>query len=592
MTTSAEQAEEYEQSAYRALGRAYSHLEKKEKYQRRFNRLKDIRRPIEIKWKQVRDLLDPAASAFLDDDGTHGYNYETNGIIDDSRILDSTPRKMAQTAADGLHGGLTSPLIKWFSFYAGNYSVFNMSATHIEKEWLNTAEECVRDTLSNSNFYLAVHPFHKEIFEFGTSLLMAYSNPKTIVRFFHYTVGSFWLAQNSDREIDTVCTRTMVAAIDLARVYGMENMPLVVRNKIDEGEPDYRFTLIQMVQPWNFFGDAGSNPNDFAYEDIHFLEDGTDADTILYRHGFLTKPFIVGRWYEAWDSVYPKTCPGIDALPDIRQLYEATEQFNAAVEWAANPAWAVDATLQADVTSIKPGQIINVQGSSAREPVKPLIPNAFDLSGNLNKRATLIESISGTFYNHEIMMVSSRAQSNHVMTATEVDQLRQEKNAVMGPINTRQSNPNKEVLDRVYEIITTDWQILDEPPESLIGQAINPYFTSDMAVAQRQQWISRANDVIAWMQAVQNAYPQIRYTFNFDRWAREFEKTDTVPAFVFNSPEEVERLVAQENQAVAQQAEAQQMALMAKAGKDLGQTPTTGENAAAEVMSEMENAQV
>lgn len=220
-------------------------------------------------------------------------------------------------------------------------------------------------------------------------------------------------------------------------------------------------------------------------------------------------------------------------------------------------------------------------------PVRPLVPPTFNLEHNIRVRQALIENISGIFYNREIMLVSSRAQSNHVMTATEVDQLRQEKNAVMGPINTRQSDPNKEVLARTYDLITTEWEILDAQPESLVGQPIKPYFTSDMAITQRQAWIQRANDVLAWMQAVATVHPEIRHTFNWDRWAREFEKTDTVPAFAFNSPERAEELVQQEKQAQAQQMEAQNLALAAKAGKDLGQTPTEGENAAAEMIGEL-----
>ncbi len=573
-----EQRTRYER-AHARLGSALKHLETCEKYRRRFNRLKQLRLHIEPKWIQVRDLLDPAATRYL-----NGETYEDESI-DDSQILDSAPRKMAQTAADGLYGGLASPTIPWFSLYVGDYSKFETGTMHEEKVWLNLAEECERDILANSNFYVAVHSFRKEVFEFGISLMCAYSDPVQVVRFFPYTVGSFWVAQNSKRVIDTVYIKTTATAIDIADTYGIENCPRDVKQALDPGgDTDRKFSVIQAIQPWGFFG-GRPNENDYEYEDVHFIESGHQDDSILYRGGFRTKPFIIARWSESWESVYPQSCPGIDALPDIRQLYLATKHFNMAVEWASNPAWAVDATLSQDIKNVLPGQFVEIQGSGAREPIRALIPPVFNFEANMALRKALIENISGTFYNREIMMVSSRAYQNHTMTATEVDQLRQEKNAVMGPVNTRQSDPNKDILDRVFELITLDWNILEEPPQSLVGQEIKPYFTNDMAITQRQSRLQQANDVLAWMQTVYPVYPQIKHTFDWDRWAREFEKTDTIPSFAFNDPEKVNQLVQQEAQAMQQMQQMQMMQQASQAGKNLGATPTEGPNVAAELMN-------
>lgn len=570
-------------TAHSMLARALRFNEPVQRYRQRFARLQDIRRPMENKWRQVRDLLDPAATRYLDGDLSTWDECE----IDDSQILDTTPRKMAQTAADGLYGGLASPSERWATLYVGDYEKFDADASHAEKAYLDLATECCMDTLANSNFYTAVHPFRKEVLEFGVSLMLAYSDPVSIVKFFPYTVGSFWLAQNSRRDVDTVATRTIVTAMDLAVTYGWSKLPRTVKDAIEKtGNPDTKFSLIQMIQPWDFFGSAGANPEGFEYEDVHFIEDCDDRDAILYRGGFRTKPFIVARWSESFDLVYPRTCPGIDALPDIRQLYESTKIFTMAVEWAGNPAWLKHIGVQADY--VKPGDIIEVTDFGSKDPMRPLLPaGQVNFEGNIRLRQMLIENISATFYNREIMMVSARAQQGHQMTATEVDQLRSEKNAVMGPITARQSEPNKDVLDRTYELITQEWAILEAPPESLIGKQIKPYFTSDMAVMQRQVRLMQINDLLAATQAMMTIDPNIRHTLDLDRVIREYERRDMVPAFAFHSPEEVEQLIQQDRQMRQQLAQAQQMQMMAKAGKDLGATPTTGDNAAAVLAEEM-----
>lgn len=257
-----------------------------------------------------------------------------------------------------------------------------------------------------------------------------------------------------------------------------------------------------------------------------------------------------------------------------------------AVEWAGNPAWLKHASIMAE--GVKPGDIIEVTDFGSQDPMRPLLPaGQFNFEGNLRLRQMLLENISATFYNREIMMVSSRAAQGHVMTATEVDQLRSEKNAVMGPITARQSDPNKEVLDRVFELVTREWRILADPPESLVGKQVKPYFTTDMAVAQRQARLLQINDLLAATQALMTIDPNIRHTIDGDRILREYEKRDMVPAFAFHSVEEVRDLIEQDRKAQAQMAQAQQMQMMAKAGKDLGQTPTTGDNAAAVMAKEM-----
>ena len=160
-------------------------LELVQKYRRRFHEMKRSRRAIEEKWKEVRDLIDPAASRYL---GTDTDTSEDENI-NDSLIYDTTCRKMAQTAADGLHGGLSNPASQWFSYFIGDYEQYDDAFSAESKEWVALAQDCVRDTLAATNFYSALHSIYREMLEFGIAMMMIHADPDKIVRFYPYTVG-------------------------------------------------------------------------------------------------------------------------------------------------------------------------------------------------------------------------------------------------------------------------------------------------------------------------------------------------------------------------------------------------------------------
>lgn len=574
-------AESVKGQAGQELSRALSGEETVTKYRKRFEILKAIRKPMEAKWQQVRDLLDPASSRWLG-----GNDDSDDAVIDDSQILDTLPRKMAQTAADGLHGGLSNPAIKWFSFYKGTYTKEGSQISREALEWLKNGEECVRDVLANTNFYMALHSVYREDVMFGCALMFIASDAEKLVRVYNYTVGSFWVAQNSNRVVDTAYVKSRLSAYDIVETYGIDRCPDVVKQALESGESGAMFTLISCVQPWGFFGDVAPS-SEFGFEDVRFIEEGGEDDPILYRSGYRTKPFVFARWSESWDYVYPRSCPGIDALPDIRQLYKATESYTLAVDWTSDPAFLYDSAYEREIRGVRPGDLIAVTNLVAKVPVTPLIPPAFDFASNIKFRADLIERISNIFYNREIMMITARAEQNHEMTALEASLLNQEKSAVIGPITTRTGYdiliPS---LQRSFDIIRFEWKILDEPPPELYGVPLEPYFTSDMAVTQRQAWMNRTNEVLLFLQSAISITQDtsIADPIDFGKWLGEFVTTDMLPPNIMRSDAEIKAIRDSRMQQAQQAGQLESMVQMGKAGKDLGQTPTTGDNAAAELI--------
>lgn len=562
------------------------------KYRRRFREMQDLRRPAEHKWRQVRDLLDPASTRYLDGDSD-----QDNGAMDDTKVLDTMPGKMMSIAADGLYGGLSNPATQWFNFYVGQYDSFDEEFSRESKAWLELACEGVRDVLAMSNFYTALHSMVRESMEYGISAMMILRDPNRYVTFQPYTVGSFWTMANDSRDLDCIYLKHYMRAYDLVASFGKAAMPRIVLSALEGAEPnpDKRFAVIQCIQPWNYFGDRPATNDremEYEYEDVRFIEGCDDHEAIIYRGGYRTRPFVIARWSESWDGTYPRTCPGIAAIPDIRQLYSLVEQINLAVSYMANPPWQVDSMLYEDVKRIRPGDIIMVNSSASNgRGVTAVLPPQFDINGAVMRQTKLLENIAALFYNREIMMISSRAASNHIMTATEVVQLQNEKNAVMGPVNIRSSTDILiPALDRCFSILQDDWAFFPPAPGELNDKTIRPYFTSDFAVTQRQSWIGRANEMLGFLERMaQLTQGQIMMSVDPDQWLRWYARSDMAPPFTVKSREEVEaeQAAAMEAQQRAQQQQmmADGIAKMSGAAKDLSAVQLSdGSNAAAALL--------
>lgn len=550
--------------ARRLIKQAYKGDPEVGPYRKRFNAAKTVRKPMEKVWREVRDYLLPACGRYLDED--YGDPNDEDYTVCYSKIYDSSPTKMALTAADGLHGGLTNQAEQWFSLYVGNYVDYESTFSDEAKAWITNAQEATRDVMAQSNFYSAVYQLYLEHIGFGTALMLVLSDPISTARYYTKTIGSYWFVPDSRQRVETVFIRIVSRAEDIVRDYGEENCPRKVLEAMDQtGGADKKFNIIQCIQPWNYFGRNG-NHEDWKYEDVRFLESGSDEDRILFRGGYRTKPFVAVRWADAGDYVYSRSCPGIDALPDVKQLQEMTLDYNKAVKWRVDPAWAH--TSESDIgDAIVPGGIYKVTGNVRDNLLTALIPPEFDIPAATQAAQFLRDRISATLYNREILLVQSRERQ---ITATEVNQLIQEKNAVLGPIIARiGDNALIPILDRTFEIETVEWNILLDPPEEIQGLEVKPYFTGQLAKAQRQGGVvQQIQQTVEIAMAVGQLDPQALLNFDLDAMLHAADEIDLFLPGTIRSKDKVEELRQQQQQAMQQQ---QQMAAMQQ-GVDMAKT--------------------
>lgn len=559
------------QQARRLTAKAYAGTPESAPYRRRMQSLVSARLPMEPMWRDVRDYLLPSLGRYLANTNPNDEDY----TVSYSKILDSSPTKMAITAADGLHGGLTNQAEQWFSFYVGNYDSYEDSYSEEAKEWVTNAQECTRDTLAASNFYTAIYQFYLEAIGFGTALMLILRDDKSPgVRYYTKTIGSYWLSQDDSQRIDSVYVKHSCRAVDIVEKYGKENCPDRVINSVSSGNGDRKFFIIQCIQPWNYFGRNGRNAN-WEYEDVRYVEGGSDEEKILYRGGYRTQPFVAVRWSDTGDSIYGRSCPGMEALPDVKQLQELTLDYNKAVKWRSDPAFVT--TSSNDEKNIVPGGIYRVEGNVRDNLLVPIVVADFDIPANTQAAQAIRDRISAILYNREILLVQNRQRQ---ITATEVNQLIQEKNAVLGPITARMGdNALIPILDRTFDLETQELHVLQFPPEEIQGKDIKPYFTGQLAKAQRQGGVlQQIQYTLEIMGALINLAPAELANFDISAMLRAADETDLFLPGTIRTKQAVQELQAAQQQAAQQQQDMvgmQQAADIAKTAGAANMTPDT-----------------
>ncbi len=547
----------------------------------RWKELQDIRRPMEKIWREVKSHLAPDCGRFLGD-GKENPGDETYDV-DYSEIYDSSPLQALRTAASGLHGGLTGPSTQWFSFFVGEYDQFIEEASSDAKSWVYKAEVGMRDVLSNSNFYSAIQKFYLEELSFLTSCMLILRDPLTRVRFYPLTCGTYWLGQGDDLRINTMYRKIASTAYSIVAKYGRENCPRRILEAVDGDRGWTPFYIIQAIQPWNEFGISGESDH-FKYEEFRFVEGSGDDDPILSRGGYRVKPFVATRWGDPGEFIYGRSGPGFSSMPDNRQLQLLTFIANKGMEWMADPAWAVPENLKEEVgNAINPGDIVHVASSDMQRgsPIVPLMPpNAIQLQYVMNRCQDLRQLIQDANYNKQFSMVQDRTRA---MTATEVMQLVQEKSDLLGPVVMQNMSEGlTPMLERTFDICSTE-EMFPPPPKEIAGKELQPYFTSSLAIAQRQAALSGATTAFAWLAQAAGLSKEVLDVVDFDRWWRSYVESGMVPADVARSDDAVQEIRAGRARQMQQIQQSEAMERMAGVANQLGNTPMDANNALGQI---------
>lgn len=518
-------------------------------------------------WRDIAEYVVPRKGRFSASGpaGASGGASERRG----AKIIDSTATRAVRILAAGMQGGLTSPARPWFRLRLPDKDLMEFGPVRL---WLDDVESRIYNALARSNFYQAVHGMYTELAAFGSANLYQEADMDRVMSFHCLTCGEYAWATDAQGMVDTVVRRSMLSARQLEQKYGKERLSRSTRRLLDTN-PHSQVEVIHLVYPRRERRAGHMHSRNMPWASLTF--EAAEADDVLRESGYNEFPHLCARWDVTGSEVYGRS-PGMDALPDVKMLQEMAKSQLLAVHKVVNPPMRVPSGYKHRLNLIPGAQ--NYVSSSQSDALAPLYQINPDIQAVSYKIDDVRRSIREGFFNDLFLMFTGDTRSN--VTAAEVMERSQEKLLMLGPVIERHQT---EILD---PLITRSFGLLHRcgmlppPPPELEGEEMKVEYVSVLAQAQKQSSANAIRQLTSEVGAMSAVAPQILDKIDFDQCVDELASIAGVPARIIRPDDAVEKLRQQREEALMQQAQAEQAMRMTDAAKNLSQVETGHGNAA------------
>ncbi len=530
---------------------------KRDKLNRRFSNLRNLRRDYEDRWKAIRDYQLPFVGEFENtSDSIHP------GRRRDNKIAQGVAWMSAQIFAAGVMSGLTPPSRQWFKF---SFSNSDLNSNVDVLKVLDRRQEILSTVLAKSNFYNSVHAVYLEL-PFGQCPLAIYADQKSGVRFVPMTIGTYFVDVDGYGKVNTIARRYELTVAQLVDNFGVEALPSNLRQEVQRGSANMQAKrkVYWLCEP-NDKAIPGRIDNlNMPYKSVYWLE-GSNEDEYLYVGGFEEFPAPVARYLVNGLEPYAKG-PGWFAEGDSKALQLLKKDYLSALELSIKPPMIGDADLLMTGLNLVPGGFTprnNVTGSG--KGAEPLFNVATNLPA-VSQEIMATEDRIKKAYNTDLFLMLSQQQVKAGVSATEINARLNEGLRILGPVTERlQDEFLTLIIERVYNILDRAGAFPPLPPEmeDLIGEDVKVEYISPLAQAQKMSGIVSMEQAIGFVANMAQIWPEVTKAIDPMGTFAKYMDFLGAPADMRRSPEEVEAIIAQEQEAMLkaqQEQEAMQVA--------------------------------
>ena len=446
----------------------------KKYFQARRNELEVAYNAFKPDWQDLADYFLPRSVKFL----ARNTNKQP---AKNRKIKDSTPLIAVRNFSSGMMSGATSPATNWFKVRVRDYKYDDDYET---KAWCSKVENIFRNIFNSSNLYRILPSVYKQLGVFGISVFAMLYDDVSILRCSLLPIGSYRIAKNSKGEVDTICRVYMETARNLYDRFGEENVSKEVINAVESNRYEELFEVVHFVEP-----NKDYKPDSVWAEDKEFVsvyyENDSKEDKFLSKSGFDKFPYAVFESEVNGEDVYPSECPGVNALPDVKQLMSMIIDEGKAVKKMISPTYKGPASLKNKKMIDAPAAFIEEdENGRGLSPIYEVNPRVLEVDSIIEK---LKKSIQEIFYNDLFAMILNTSERSR--TATEVNELKEEKMVLLSPLLQQIHNGLNQVMDWVFNECLR-LKLLPEPPSSIEGLNMDIEFVSTLAQAQKAVKIS------------------------------------------------------------------------------------------------------
>jgi len=500
-------------------------------------------------------------------------NQQSRGSPINQHILDSTGTLAARNLAAGIFSGVCPPTRPWIKYKYGRIDSTQSGPIPI---WLKQCEELTYAVLAASGFYTSMAVFLFDLVVFGTAALLIYEDFDNVITCINPCFGEYYV--DIDGKYRPVIfyrefTYTISQTVD---EFGWENCSSMIQTAYDNASGAYltrEVIIAHAIEP-NTDPEKYGIPAHFKYRETFWEwggtttpQGGTISKGFLRKRGFNERAHIVGRWDLVANDPYGRS-PGMDALPDIKQLQQETRRKAQGIDKGINPPLIADAQLKNQPASLLPGGMTFLQGmmTTGNDGMKPAYGSwKPDISAIAEDIKEVQARVKDTFYNN-LFQVASQFETRSNITAVEWDMRKSESMVMLGPVLDRlRFEVLQPAIERVWGIMSRA-RILPAPPPEIAGQNIDIEFFSILQVSQQAAQAGSIERIFQTASTLAGIDPAVTDNVDFDMGLDIYARLlDTDPRII-RSPAQLTAIRQQRAQQQQQAAQAQQIEALSKAG--------------------------
>ena len=538
---------------------AIEHFEKKLKV------MKAERQYYEAQWRELSEYILPEHGRFLEK--SEG---DKKGKVG-NKILNNHAGRAVNTLTAGFMAGVTSPSRPWFRLATDDPDLARFAPV---KEYLQTVRDELLKMFAQSNLYKALPPMYRELVVFGSNLLFVREDIQDGIRVYNNTIGQYYLAQNDRYVVDTAYRVIKMTIWQMVEQFGLDALSRSAKSMYENGSYARTRDVTHVIEPNDkeIEGLQDSIGNR-AWRSVYYETD-RDSPKLLEVSGFDEFPGMGVRWNTVADNVYGFG-PGQTARGDIKELQHHELMKAEAIEKMTRPPLKSPTSLKHTPINTMPNGITYYEGpAGSQEGMTPLYQVNFPLQHVLQGIAAKERAISETFHSDLFRMITDLGRTQ--ITAREIDERREEKLLLLGPVLNRLDDELLDpLIDRAYRIGVRQDRF-PPPPGEIAGKDFRVEYISVLHQAQKAVTLENIDRLASFVGQISAASgdPTLWLKFDAPTSVDHYAESLGTPPNVVKDNERFEQeksALIQQQQAAQALAQGQQLA---ETGKTLSETQT------------------
>lgn len=539
-------------------------------------------------WRDLGDYILPRRPRFYTSDVNKGDRRN-------NKIIDSTATLAARTLRAGMMSGMTSPARPWFRLTTPDPDMSEFGAV---KEWLYKVQNVMNTSFLRSNLYNVLPVLYGDLGVFGTAPMSVEEDfTGNVLACNSFPIGSYMISKNHMGVVDTFFREFKMTVRQVVEQFGnyeaggkpdWSNMSSYIKNLYDIGQTEQWVEVCHVIKPNPDF-DPKKVESKFKKYLSCYYEKGvsqasqqnyigtSDSSKLLSEKGYDYFPILCPRWETTGEDVYGTSCPGMDALGDIKQLQLGEKRSFEAIEKMIRPPMVGPSSLRNQVVSLLPGDLTYQDVRDGQQGLRSAHEINFRIQEMEMKQDQIRQRVRRAFFEDLFLMLASSDRRD--ITAREIDERHEEKLLALGPVLEQM---NQDLLDPLVDVcfdIHVRQGLIPPPPEELQGVRLKVEYLSIMAQAQKLVGIGGVERFAGFAGQVAGIDPGVLDKVNSDQMLDVYADITSLPPGIVRTDEEVQAIRDSRAQAQQAQAQQQQMVDAANAAKTMSETDIQGDNA-------------